>query len=440
MNRVFIESLAKYQPAQWAAALAMQARSAAHGFLGKDYRAFTDTCWLARVSTAQPLRMAARKRVLEACAEAVRIGRNPLVEAFRADPESAAIASLYSITGKGRHDIWRDVIVLKDASPGEKGVVLVKYARTFSAVPALFDLDRLRERYTFVLEPCWAGQCNSSVLLWLERDNPVVIEQCTEPEDHEFISAVGAPFTPVKLSSADWVDSQVFAEVSSTEKKFDFVMVANWGRHKRHDTLFRALEQIRDRDLRVLLIGFPYVGRTIDDIRAESARVANPRVTFDIRESIPHAEVASLVSQTKAFVFLTLKEGDNKSVVESMFADTPVVVYDKTVGGTSIRVNPQTGVLSSDEELPAKLRYMLDHHQEFSPRRWALERTGSPIATRVLDDALRGAVRAAGGVYERSIVEKTNKPNLAYKNPADRERFQADYEYINSCLLPRWRA
>jgi glycosyltransferase involved in cell wall biosynthesis len=440
MNHVFIESLARYQPAQWAAAIAMQARSTARGILGQDYRAFSDTCWLARVSTAQPWRVAARKRVLEACAEALRSGRNPLVEAFRADPESHAIGSLYAITGKGKHDVWRDIIVLKGASADEKGVVLIKYARTFSAVVALFDIDRLRERYTFVLEPCWAGLCNPSVLLWLQRGHPVIVEQCTEAGDHEFISSVGPPFTPVRLSSADWVDSEAFAHAPQANKAYDIVMVANWGKHKRHATLFRALEQFRDRDLRVLLIGFPWAGRTIDDIRAETARITNRRVTFDIRENIPHREVATLVGQSKVFVFLTRKEGDNKSVVEAMFADVPALVYDKTVGGTVNRINPQTGMLASDEELAAKLRHMLDHHQEFAPRRWALEHSGSRIATQVLDDTLRGAVRAAGGRYERGIVQKTNNPNLAYKNAADRAAFEADYEFIKSCLLPRWRA
>ena len=35
---------------------------------------------------------------------------------------------------------------------------------------------------------------------------------------------------------------------------------------------------------------------------------------------------------------------------------------------------------------------MLDHHDEFTPRRWALEHTGSAVATRLLNDALRDAV------------------------------------------------
>jgi glycosyltransferase involved in cell wall biosynthesis len=438
MSQAFFESMSRYQPVQWAAALAMGARSGTYGLLGRNFRAFADTCWVARVSSAAPLRSAAQRRVLESCSQALRDGRNPLVDAFRADAASHAVGSLYSIAGAGKHDLWRDVIVLKAASADEKGVILLKYARTFDAMVALFDVQRLMERYTFVLEPCWAGLCTPSVLMFLARGNPVVV-QCFTKADRDFISSVGAPFAPVNLGPADWVDSEVFAPVAGGEKPYDFVMVANWGRHKRHATLFRALEEIRDRDLRVLLVGFAWAGRSIDDIRAEAARVSNPRVTFDIRENIPPRELAVLVGQSKVFVFLTRKEGDNKALVEAMFADVPSVVYDQTIGGASNRINPQTGMLASDEELGAKLRHMLDSHKEFSPRRWALANSGSPIATRVLDDTLRAAVRAAGGRYERSIVEKTNKPNLAYKNAADRAVFKPDYDFIESCLLPRWR-
>jgi glycosyltransferase involved in cell wall biosynthesis len=438
MSQEILESLSKYGTVQWAAALAVGARATTYGLLGRDYRAFADTCWVARVSTAEPLRAAAHRRVLESCSQSLRNGRNPLVDAYRADSASSACGSLYTITGRGKHDLWRDVMVLKGARGDEKGVILLKYARTFDAVVALLDVERLMQRYTFVLEPCWAGLCNPSVLQFLARGNPVIV-QCFTAADRDFIASVGAPFVPVNLGPADWVDTEVFAPVPGVEKKYDFVMVANWGRHKRHATLFRALEQIRDRDMNVLLIGFPWAGRTIDDVRQEAASVTNPRVRFDIRESLPPSEVSALVGQSKVFVFLTRKEGDNKAVVEAMFADVPVVVYDKSVGGASNRINAETGRLTSDADLAATLCHMLDHHRDFAPRRWALANTGSAIATRKLDEALRAAVRASGGRYDGGIVEKTNQPNLAYKDPAARVAFEPDCEFINSCLLPRWR-
>jgi glycosyltransferase involved in cell wall biosynthesis len=438
VSRVLLERLSEYQPVQWAAALAVNARSSVFGLLGRSYRSLDDTCWVARVSTAAALRSAARERVLALCRDIVRDGINPVIEAYRADPSSDAVGALYTITGRGKHDLWRDVVVLKAATDDEKGVILLKYARTFSAIVALMDLDRLMGRYTFVLEPCWAGLCIPSILLFLARGNPVVV-QCFTAADREFIAAVGAPFVPVNLGPADWVDSEVFAPAPGIEKSYDVVMVANWAQHKRHSLLFKALQEIRDRDVRVLLIGFPWADRTADDIRREAEQFPNPRVKIEIREKVPPPQVAALVSQSKVFAFLSRKEGDNKALVEAMFVDVPSVVYEDTVGGAGNRINSQTGVFASDAELAKKIRFMLDNHRQFAARRWALEHSGSPVATRILDDALRTAVRAAGGRYERAIVEKTNTPNLAYKHSADRAAFQPDYEFIKSCLLPKWR-
>ncbi len=100
---------------------------------------------------------------------------------------STACASMYSLTGLGSHDIFRDLIVLKSSSPDEKGVVLLKYARTFDAVIALFDLPRLLDRYVFVLEPCWAGYCDPSILMFISSEREVIV-QCPESLVAPFIA------------------------------------------------------------------------------------------------------------------------------------------------------------------------------------------------------------------------------------------------------------
>jgi hypothetical protein len=186
----------------------------------------------------------------------------------------------------------------------------------------------------------------------------------------------------------------------------------------------------------VLLIGFPWGGRTADDIRREAAPFRLDNVTLEIVESVPAAEVARLVARSKVFVFLSRKEGDNKALVEAMFANVPVVVYERTVGGATSRVNPSTGVLTSDAALPATLRRMLDSWPEYEPRAWAMTHTGSAVATRVLDTALREASGRPGPLGQDGIVVKTNAPNLAYADPADRSRFAADYAFITGCLRP----
>lgn len=433
MNIPSPQSLAELPVARAVAAAMLLLRGALFSLAGRRYRALDDFCRAERLTTRGLARRIAMGRVDAAIAKIRDHASNPVLADYLADDASRADAAVFALEGKGgKADLLRDLIVLKSATSDEKGVILLKYARTFSAVIALLDLPRLMQRYVFVLEPCWAGYCDPSILMYVARGNPVMV-MCFTQEDFAFVERVGAPLVPLRMGPADWVDADVFRAPVPQPKIYDLVMVANWARHKRHAQLFRALSTIRDRDVRVLLVGFAWSDRTADDIRREAAAMNNPRVTVEIRENVKHDTLSALLAQCKAFVFLSRKEGDNKAVVEAMFADVPAIVFEDTVGGAGSRVNPSTGIFASDAELARSIVHMLDHHHEFTPRAWALAHTGSAATTRVLDEALRSAVTASGGRYTRGIVEKTNAPNLAYKDPARRAEFAADYEEILSC-------
>jgi glycosyltransferase involved in cell wall biosynthesis len=436
MIRTWLEWLFDWPIVRWLAAFAFLARAQFYRLIGQRYRAISDLCWIVRVSRVGPLQRVARGSIQEVVERARRNGRNELTDWFRQCSQSRRSAAGYALSGAGPRDLFRDLMVLKATAPDEKGVILLKYGRTFEAVIAMFDFPRLFERYAFVLEPCWAGYCDPAILMYFMPGHPVIV-QCFTEDDYAFIEGIGPPFRPLRLGPADWVNADVFNNAAPAQKIYDLVMVANWGAHKRHAQLFRALGRIRDRDLRVLLVGFPWAQRTHEDIRREARLVGSDRIHVEIVEKVSHAELARLLVQCKAFVFLSRKEGDNKALVEAMFADVPAVVYDRSIGGARSRVNPETGILASDEDLASRIRYMLDHAHEFHPRTWALEHTGSSIATRTVDAALSSAVREAGGRYTRGIVEKTNAPNLAYRDPAWRNRFQADYDFVLSCLRSR---
>jgi glycosyltransferase involved in cell wall biosynthesis len=431
MKRSIQEAILGLGPARWAIALFMLCRGSLSLRAGNLYRGLLDLCWIPRVANVPSLVRLARPQIFSAVETLRRDNSNALVASYRSDTASVACAEVYSLAG-GTHDMFRDLIVLKSPRPGEKGVILLKYARTFDGVVALFDLERLMERYHFVLEPCWAGYCHPSTLMYVAKDNPVFV-QCFTEEDHRFVVDVGAPLVAMRQGPADWVDADLFRPPPVVEKSYDLVMVANWSPQKRHALLFEALEQIRDRDTRALLIGFPWANRTAADVKREAATIRNPRVHVEVIEQVPQAELAAHVSQCKAFVFLNRKEGDNKALVEAMFANVPAIVYDETIGGARSRINPETGILTSDEALANSIVFMLDHHRDFRPRAWALEHSGSAIATQQLNETIRDTVIGGGGRYTESIVEKVNSPNLAYKDPRVRARFQSDYDFILTC-------
>jgi glycosyltransferase involved in cell wall biosynthesis len=431
MNRAYLEALFNIGVFRWAAAVTFAIRGSLFLVVGNCYRGMNDLCWVSRVAGVAPLKNLADTFIRRMIERVERGGKNILVDSYLSDKASCACASLYSLSGLGPRDIFRDLIVLKSSSPDEKGIILLKYARTFEAVIALFHLPKLLDRYLFVLEPCWAGYCDTSILMFIAPGHPVIV-QCFTEEDYRFIASIGAPLVPIRLGPADWVDADLFSNVQSEDKAYDLVMVANWEPHKRHAQLFRALSKINHRKIRVLLVGFQLGGRTADDIKREAEVIRNPLIKIDILENLPAQEVARHLGQCKVFVFLSRKEGDNKALVEAMFVGVPAIVFDKTIGGARARINPATGMLASDEELSDKIVYMLDHYEEFSPRTWAFQHTGSSVATQVLNDLIHRTVIESGGRFTQNIVEKTNAPNLGYKNPTQRNLFEKDYEFILS--------
>lgn len=429
--------LLELQTVRSAAAAALFVRGTWLLIAGSSYRAMNDICRVFRVAGRWPLKAAAGGIVRWMIRRLQQgKGRNVLLQSYLADSASADCAALYSIAGSGPHDIFRDLIVLKRSSAQEKGVILLKYARTFDAVIALFDLSKLLSRYIFVLEPCWAGYCDPSILMFIHPGHPVFV-QCFTDEDFAFIDGIGAPLVPLRLGPADWVDSDLFSRAPTGAKIYDLVMVANWEAHKRHAELFRALSAIKGRALRVLLVGFPLGKRTVEDIRREAEVVNNSLIDIEIKEKLPPHELAEVVGQCKVFVFLSKKEGDNKALVEAMFVDVPAIVYDKTIGGARSRINSSTGIVSSDEELLEKILYMVDHYKDFNPRAWALQNTGSAISTSRLNETIRETLKGLGQPFTEGIEEKTNSPNLAYKVATKRQGFHRDYEFILSCQRSR---
>jgi glycosyltransferase involved in cell wall biosynthesis len=429
MARAFQENVFQYWIVRVAISVFFLCRGTIRQLRGRRYRALLDFCWIERVSNVTFMRRIVRPAVLR------KADSNAMVQDYRRDPIAAQAAAAFALDGSGSNSLLRDLLVLKSASADEKGVILLKYAKTFDAVQALLDVTRLMDHYTFVLEPCWAGYCDPSILMFTAARHPVIV-QCFTESDYRFIAELGQPMVPVRLGPADWVDAELF-KPSSIAKNYDVVMVANWASHKRHALLFDALASVRHRSFRVLLIGFPWAGRTADDIRREAVAIGNSNVTIDVIENLPASEVARHVSQAKAFVFLSRKEGDNKALVEAMFADVPAVVYAQTIGGAASRINPHTGVLAAEHELGARILEVIDHGKRFTPRKWAITHTGSAVATRTLDQAIATAARERGEPYTTSIVEKTNAPNLTYKDPNSRARFQADYDFILACRRDR---
>lgn len=226
------------------------------------YKGVTDLCWVCRVSDVGLLKRIAWGMVKN-FVEPHRYGENPLKVAFLKSSAAKSCKDRFLSKDSDWALLYRDFLILKAPSKNEKGVLALEYTEKFDLFIALFDLERIMRDYYIVLEPCWAGYCDPSILMFLSNQSDVIV-QCPEETDFTFIASLKSNLVPIRLGSSDWIDADLFSpKAAGGPKEYDLIMVANWGRHKNHRYLFRALSRLKHRSISVLLVGMDWGGAQI---------------------------------------------------------------------------------------------------------------------------------------------------------------------------------
>ena len=332
-----------------------------------------------------------------------------------------------------------NLIVLKpyDEATGERGVLMLMYSEAVLAMVAMYDLGALASRYMFVLEPSSWGYQDVRFLFYLGSDLDVLI-QSPRRADFEFVESLQTNLVPVAVGAGEWVDPAIFRpREPGQEAKYDVVMIAAWDPLKRHEVFFQKAarrKQNGERMLRFALIGYQ-MGWTREPIE-KLLRQYDLERDCDIYEMIPHAQVARIVADSKVSLLLSHREGANRAIYESMFCGTPIIVYRHQCGVNLDHVNVRTGLLADDDELGAAIGYVLEHHEEFDPRQWALENAGYRNATQKINASLRQMSERRGLAWTKDIVAKKSAPELRYAQPGTYKIFAEEYERLKDYLLP----
>lgn len=331
-----------------------------------------------------------------------------------------------------------DLIILKapDADTGEKGVILITYTEAIRRFAAMFDLDGVGSNYMLVHEPSWWGYSDLTFLLYLGSDLDVLV-QSPWPTDYDFIQGLQTNLEPTRIGAGDWIDPRTFRPQRRGHRTYDLVMVSAWSPVKRHRELFRMLAKLRREKnitLKTALIGYPG-GWTRGDIERMMDRygVAD---SCTIYESIPHARVAEIVADSRAYLLLSRREGANRALYEALFCDTPVIVYRGHRGVNLDHITHDIGVNFEDGKLDQAVLRILETPERFKPREWALAHTGWDNATTKIEGELREMAARRGFPWTRGIAAKMMAPNLRYAEPGRYLQFEADYRALAQHLLP----
>src|SRR5262249_37440205 len=149
-----------------------------------------------------------------------------------------------------------------------KGVVFISFESEWLRLLYHCDLREFARRYTLVLAP------SSSPHNLINYVFPAV---CPGPgftlisnqKDLERLPRVSANDVVAPMFASSWVNPEVFQPLPRDKRDIDLIMVANFGKVKRHYVLFKALREMPAR-VRVVLVGQEQDARTADTLRAEA--------------------------------------------------------------------------------------------------------------------------------------------------------------------------
>ena len=306
-------------------------------------------------------------------------------------------------------------IILKWPSFNEtrfsKGILLIKFTRTFSYYLKNIDISKLSEYFHIVLEPSWSGYADPDILGWIGVSKNIVIES-SEQQDRILMNCFADTFIPVRFGSGCWVPQEDF-KPQVIEKVFDSIYIANNNPIKRVYRYITAIKNIVEGgapEYRACLVCSSWGGD--DELVKALIKKSGVEKNIILKFSLPRTEVAKYLNMSRCNILLSYKEGSNRSLFESMFCDIPVICISENIGVDKSCINEFTGLLIPDENLEESLLWMASHYQKFSAKDWA-EKNISPAATK--ENLVEVINRRIGDNLNYDMVHtKVNAPEACY--------------------------
>ncbi len=342
----------------------------------------------------------------------------------------------------GRKIYWREfepgaqnnrvekAVVLKPfVSEREKGAVYISFEYQWVRLVANCDVGEFTKRYTLILSPVWATPHALVNYVLPAVANGPVISHLSDPNDAEVIPRQSSNYVTVPLLCSSWVNPAFYKPVPFEKKDIDIVMLANFGKYKRHFTLFKALRDM-PKSLKVVLIGQHNGKRTRDVLLAEAAAYGVVD-RIELRQNVSDAELFDTLARAKISLILSLREGSCVAIVESMFAGTPVGMFADAEVGSRQFINSQTGRFLLHKDLASQLMDFIASSRNFSPRKWVEENQihchGSSAK---LNAAVKQAMLAAGQQWTVDLAPFHWRPDPLLLSEADKQRMKPSYDDI----------
>jgi Glycosyl transferases group 1 len=323
--------------------------------------------------------------------------------------------------------IHKAAILKPYLGPNEKGVVFISFESQWVRLLGQKNVRDFADRYTVIVAPS-SSPHNFINYVFPEAYPEPIFTLISNAHDLTVLPRVSSRLIVVPLYASHWVNPDLYQPLPKAARSYDLIMVASWGKVKRHQALFSALRSM-PRDLRVLLVGQDQEARTADTIR-ELARWYGVADRFTILSNQRHAEVTKLLCQARSSVVLSKREGSCVVVAESLFADAPVALLQDALIGSRAFINEQTGRFLDERNLARELTDFIANADRYQPRAWAEANISCWRSSQILNDIVKQHALANGQTWTQDLAPLHWAPDPRVARPEDRERLASERSEI----------
>jgi hypothetical protein len=323
----------------------------------------------------------------------------------------------------------RGLVLKPYGGPREKGVLFVSFEREWFKLLWHADLAALADRYWLVVAPSSSPHNVMNYVFAHAYPGPL-FSLLSNESDRLALPRISPRFVVVPLYASHWVNPQLFAPRPRAQRDIDLIMVASFGKVKRHHALFTALRAMPP-ELRILLVGQDQDNRDAATIRTEAGWFGVDR-RIEVRSNATYEEVAHWLCRSRASVILSRREGSCVVVAESLFADTPVALLADAELGSRAFLNEATGRFLDEGDLAAQLTAFVRESDRYQPRAWADKNICCFRSSKLLNDTLASYARQAGQEWTTDIAPLCWRPDPTLVSPEDVRRLQAERREIQS--------
>ena len=329
-----------------------------------------------------------------------------------------------------RRRIEKAVVLKPRIGPMEKGVVFVSFEEQWARLLWNCNLKEFEESYTLVLSPTWSPPHSLINVLFPSAYPGPIFCLISNTKDLNIFPRLSKRYVMVPLFASSWVNPDLYKPLPSEKRDISVFMLANFGKYKRHFLLFKALRDM-PASVKVLLIGQDNGDRTGDTIMAE-ARAYGVEKRFELLVNVTNSAVLDAFCRSKTSVIFSHREGSCVAVAESMFANTPVGIFEDAEIGSRVYINESTGRLFQHRNLGDQLMDFITSAHKYSPRVFAEKNISTFRSTRTLNDTLKCHALATGQEWTQDIAIHHWRPDPQLLSSDDRARMQPSYDDIET--------